>query len=148
MLLDDESDFLEVMSERLGARGMNVSTAESAQSALDTIEKESFDAVILDFSMPDMDGIQALKLLLEKKPELQVILLTGYGTVEKSVEAIKMGASDFIEKPADIEKLVEKIKQAKSQRMLILEKRQDEQIQDILKRYGARSLLAWTDVMG
>ncbi|MCK5836075.1 MAG: response regulator [Desulfobacula sp.] len=136
LLIDDERDFLEVMSERLGARGMNVSTAESAQSALDTIGKESFDAVILDFSMPEMDGIQALKLLLEKKPELQVILLTGYGTVEKSVEAIKMGASDFIEKPADIEKLVDKIKQAKSQRMLILEKQQDEKIQDILERYG------------
>ncbi len=136
LLVDDESDFLEVMSERLDAKGMDVATAESPQSALDIIEKESFDAVILDFSMPGMDGIQALKLLREKKPELQVILLTGYGTVEKGVEAMKMGATDFIEKPADIETLVDKIKAAKSQKMLILEKQQEGRIKDILKKFG------------
>jgi len=137
LLVDDENDFLEIMSDRLGARGMEVTTAESAQSALTKIETESFDAVILDFSMPGMDGIQALKLLREKKPELQVILLTGYGTVEKGVEAMKMGATDFVEKPADIETLVGKIKKAKSQRMLIMEKQQENRIKDILKKFGS-----------
>ncbi len=137
LLIDDEKDFLEVMSDRLGDKGMKVSTAESAQSALDLIKNESFDAVILDFSMPEMDGIQALKLLIEKKPELQVILMTGYGTVEKRVEAIKRGATDFVEKPADIEKLVSKIKQAKSQRMLILEKQQDDRIKNIIERFSS-----------
>lgn len=137
LLVDDESDFLEVMSERLGAKGMEVSTAESAQAALSMIENESFDAVILDFSMPGMDGMQALKMLRDKKPELQVILLTGYGTIEKGVEAMKMGATDFIEKPADIENLAAKIKEAKSQRLLILEKQQEDRIKEILQKFGA-----------
>ncbi|HCY84550.1 MAG TPA: two-component system response regulator, partial [Desulfobacteraceae bacterium] len=68
---------------------------------------------------------------------LQIILLTGYATVEKTVEAMKIGAADFLEKPADIEALSEKIKQAKAEKMLLVEKKTEEKIKDILQRYGS-----------
>ena len=136
LLVDDEKEFLEIMSERMKARGMEVTTAESADQAMSIIEKESFDAIIMDFQMPGMDGMEALKAIKNKKPELQIILLTGYATVEKTVEAMKIGATDFLEKPADFEALAEKIKKAKADKMLIVEKQTEEKIKDILKRFG------------
>jgi len=136
LLVDDEKEFLEIMSERMKARDMDVTTATSAQQALEIIEKESFDAIILDFQMPGMDGMDALKAIKAKKPELQIILLTGYATVEKSVEAMKIGATDFIEKPADLEVLAEKIKSAKAEKMLIVEKQTEGKVKNILKKYG------------
>jgi len=136
LLVDDEQDFLEVMAERMNARGMDVSTANSPEDALGMIEKESFDAIILDFMMPGMDGIETLKVIKEKKPELQIILLTGQATLQKGVEAMKLGAMDVIEKPADLEVLTEKIKKAKADRMLIVEKQQEKNIKTILKKYG------------
>ncbi|MBW2605164.1 MAG: response regulator [Deltaproteobacteria bacterium] len=136
LLVDDEKEFLEIMSERMEERGMEVTTAESADQALSIIEKESFDAIIMDFQMPGMDGMEALKAIKNKKPELQIILLTGYATVEKTVEAMKIGATDFLEKPADFEALAEKIKKAKADKMLIVEKQTEGKIKDILKRFG------------
>ena len=136
LLVDDEEDFLEIMTERMSARDMQVTTASSADQALAILEKETFDAIVMDFQMPGMDGIETLKNIRAKKPELQVILLTGYATVEKTVEAMKIGAADFLEKPADLEALTEKIKQAKAEKMLIVEKQTEEKIKDILKRYG------------
>lgn len=136
LLVDDEKEFLEIMSERMKARGMTVKTAESATEALSLIEKESFDAIVMDFQMPEMDGMKALKAIKNKKPELQIILLTGYATVEKTVEAMKIGATDFLEKPADLEALTRKIKHAKAEKMLIVGQQTEEKIKDILQHYG------------
>ena len=136
LLVDDEKEFLEIMSERMKTRDMEVTTATSAQQALEIIEKESFDAIILDFQMPGMDGMDALKAIKAKKPELQIILLTGYATIEKGVEAMKIGATDFIEKPADLEVLSEKIKNAKAEKMLIVEKQTEDKVKNIIKKYG------------
>jgi DNA-binding NtrC family response regulator len=136
LLVDDEPDFLEVMAERMTARGMNVVTATSADEALTRITEESFDAVVLDFMMPGMDGIETLRKLKEDRPELQIILLSGYATVEKSVEAMKLGAMDFMEKPADIDKLTAKIKDAQAEKMVLVEKQSAERIQKILEDKG------------
>jgi len=136
LLVDDEKEFLEIMSERMTARGMEVTTAQSADQALSILEKKSFDAIVMDFQMPGMDGMEALKSIKNKKPELQIILLTGYATVEKTVEAMKVGATDFLEKPADLEALAEKIKNAKTEKMLIVEKQMEDKIKDILQRHG------------
>ena len=136
LLVDDEKEFLEIMSERMKARDMDVTTATSAQQALEIIENESFYAIILDFMMPGMDGMDALKAIKAKKPESQIILLTGYATVEKGVEAMKVGATDFIEKPADLEVLAEKIKNAKAEKMLIVEKQTEDKVKNIIKKYG------------
>ena len=100
LLVDDEKEFLEIMSQRMSAMGMTVTTAGSAEQALAILGKETFDAIVMDFQMPEMDGMEALKAIKDKKPELQIILLTGYATVEKTVEAMKIGAADFLEKPA------------------------------------------------
>ena len=136
LLVDDEKDFLEVMSERLVSRGFEVDTSTSAEAAIQRIRDELYDAVIMDLRMPGTDGLEALKLIKEKKPEMQIILLTGHATIQKGVEAIKLGASDFMEKPADIEEITKKIKKAKEQKMLILDKMNQDRVIDAINKYG------------
>lgn len=136
LLVDDEEDFLEVLSERMKSRGIEVSTANSATEAIRIAEKESFDAIIVDLMMPEMDGLEALKLIKEKKPESQVILLTGHATVDKGIEAMKLGAMDFLEKPADLSQLTEKIKKAHAKKMIIVEKQIEEKVKKIMRTVG------------
>jgi DNA-binding NtrC family response regulator len=133
LLVDDEQDFLETLAERMRARGMNVSTTASAADAVKMAEAESYDAVVLDLKMPGMDGLEVLSAIKERNPDIQVILLTGHATLEKGIEAMKMGAMDFIEKPADIQVLTEKIKQAQSQKMILVEKRLEKKIKKIIQ---------------
>ena len=136
LLVDDEEDFLEAMAERMRARDMEVTTASSAREAFKKMESETFDAIVLDFQMPEMDGMEALKSIKAKRPESQIILLTGFATVEKGVQAMKEGAADFLEKPADLEVLSKKIKEAKAEKMLIVEKQATKRVIDIIKKYG------------
>ena len=136
LLVDDEQDFLEVMGERMENRGLEVATANSAQEALEKIEQEAFDAIILDFMMPEMDGLETIKAIKKSKPELQIILLTGQATLEKGVEAMKLGAMDVMEKPADIEVLAQKIEKAGTEKAIIIEKRTESHVKDMLKKIG------------
>ncbi len=136
LLVDDEKDFVEALGERMKNRGMNVTTTTSATDAIAKVTAESYDAVVLDLQMPEMDGLQVLKAIKEIKPEMQIILLTGYATVEKGIEAIKMGAMDLIEKPADIGIITEKIKKAQARKMILVEKKTKKKIQKILLSKG------------
>ena len=116
LLVDDEKDFLDIMAERMAARGMEVATAGSAEDALKMVQAESYDAVIMDLMMPEMDGFQALKLFKKSRPDLSIILLTGNVPQETCLEAIKLGAMDVIEKPADLDLLTQKIEEARALR--------------------------------
>ena len=136
LMVDDEQEFLEAISERMKTRGFEVTTARDGSEALEKIDAESFDAIVLDMVMPNMDGLETLKHIRDKFPKLQVILLTGQATVPKSVEAIKLGALDFLEKPADIEELSKKIKEAKARMMVLVEKEHEESIKEILMKKG------------
>jgi DNA-binding NtrC family response regulator len=136
LLIDDEKEFTEVLAERMEARGLKVTTADSGPDAIKRVTDENFDAIVLDLFMPGMDGIETLKQLLQKNPDLQIILLTGRATVEKGVEAIKLGAMDFIEKPAEFEKLMELINKAAAKKMLLVEKNMEEKMSAILKQKG------------
>ncbi len=132
LLVDDEIDFLEALGERMDTRGMNVTTASSGEEALDIVNRESFDAIVLDLQMPGMDGLEVLSAVKKMKPEMQIILLTGHATVEKGIEAMKLGAMDLIEKPADLETITEKIKKAQAKKMIIVEKQSKEKIRKIV----------------
>lgn len=136
LLVDDEKDFLDVLSERMEMRGMTVSTATSAKAAIDLAGKVSFDAIVLDLKMPEMDGLEVLQQIKEKNPELQVILLTGHGSVEKGVDAMRLGAMDFIEKPADLESLTKKIQKAQARKLILVERKLEEEVRNIMISKG------------
>jgi len=133
LLVDDEPEFTRILSQRMESRGLDVDTASSGTEALEKAGATPYDAIILDLLMPGMDGIETLKHLLHDNPDLQVILLTGYATVQKGIEAIKLGAMDFLEKPAQMQDLIDKIEQAKANKMVLVEKRMEEKIKDILE---------------
>ena len=136
LIIDDEQEFTKALAERMTNRGMTVSTSSSAIEGLKAVDEKSFDVVVLDLQMPEMDGLETLKILKNKKPELQVILLTGYATVKKGIEAMKLGAMDLLEKPADVTILTEKIKKAQAQKMILVEKKAEERIKVIMETRG------------
>ncbi len=132
LLIDDEKDFIEALSERMESRGMKVSSTVSPKEGLEIVDKETFDAIILDLKMPEMNGLEVLKIIKEKNPDLQIILLTGHATVEKGIEAMKLGAMDLLEKPIDIATLTDKIKKAQARKMILVEKKTEEKIRKII----------------
>ena len=141
LLVDDEKDFTEVLSERMEARGFIVEIADSGPIAINKVKEKLYDAIILDLAMPEMNGIDVLKILLKENPDLQIIFLTGHATLEKGIEAVKLGAVDFMEKPVDIDKLLEKVNEAKTKRDQLSEIKNEKDIKDILKKKGMVVLL-------
>jgi DNA-binding NtrC family response regulator len=136
LLVDDELDFVEALAERMRTRGVSVDSAQDGQEALEKIRGRAFDAIILDLAMPGIDGLETLRRMREYDPDLQIVLLTGQASVAKGVEAIKLGALDFLEKPASIDVLMDKVREAAGRKMAVKERRSEEQIAEILKRMG------------
>ena len=133
LLVDDEEDFLTVLSDRLEARNLKVSKASRGEEAIKIADEQEFDAILLDLAMPGMDGLETLKRIKEAHPDAEIIMLTGHGSVQAGVEAMKLGAEDFLEKPVDIKELMAKINEAKEKRILVLQKKAQEEIKTILK---------------
>jgi DNA-binding NtrC family response regulator len=115
LLVDDEVPFVETMSKRLEKRNFKVASAFSGTEALALLEKnESIDVVILDVKMPGMDGISTLREIKRMRPLVEVIMLTGHGTIESGIEGMKLGAFDYLTKPCDMDKLLAKVQEAKN----------------------------------
>lgn len=112
LVVDDEDDFRETLVNRLQKRNLDVTGAESGEKALELIAKYLYDVIILDVKMPGIDGIETLREIKNMKPLIEVIMLTGHASVESGIEGMKLGAFDYIMKPANIDKLVEKMHQA------------------------------------
>jgi len=136
LIVDDEVDFSAVIAERMKARGLEVDTAESGMKGLEMIKEKSYDAIILDMAMPEMDGMETLKRMLAIDKNLQIIFLTGQATVQKGVEAVKLGAVDFMEKPADLATLIGKINEAQKKKVELFEENLQKKMSDILRKKG------------
>jgi CheY-like chemotaxis protein len=109
LLVDDEERFAAQMATLLKKRGFAVVTAGDGRQALDLIDAQAFDAVVMDIRMPMMDGLTALARIQARQPAPAVIMLTGFATLESGIEAIRRGAFDYLMKPCDIEDLVSKL---------------------------------------
>ncbi len=136
LLVDDEQDFTDVLSERLETRGLKVESAANGNEAIEKVNQADYDVILLDLVMPEMDGLQTLQKIREKRPDLQIIFLTGHADLKSGIEAIKLGASDFLEKPANIQQITEKVKEAAIQKAILVEEEQEEKIKKILKSKG------------
>jgi DNA-binding NtrC family response regulator len=122
MLVDDEERFLTTTQKLLARKGVDVVTATSGSEALDKLTTEKVHVVILDVKMPGMDGIATLKAIKESHPLIEVIMLTGHATVESAVDGLKLGATDYLMKPSDIDELVGKAEEAYAKRKVLEEK--------------------------
>ncbi|RLB72430.1 MAG: sigma-54-dependent Fis family transcriptional regulator, partial [Deltaproteobacteria bacterium] len=106
LIIDDEPDIRQSMSDIFSDEGYNVITAEDGSEALNQLEKETPDLIFLDIWLPDSDGLKLLPGLKKEHPQVPVIMISGHGTIETAVQATKLGAFDFIEKPLSLDKLV------------------------------------------
>jgi len=113
LLVDDEKSFVEILSQRLRKRGFNVTSAFNGQDAFDLIAIDAnIDVIIMDIAMPGMDGIEALHKIKNKRPLIEIIMLTGYASVPSAISAMKIGAFDYAMKPCDIDLLIAKVNAA------------------------------------
>lgn len=99
LLVDDEQETLELISEYLREKGYDLTMSANAEQALDLVEKHGYQIAIVDLHLPGMTGSELLKLIKKMRSHIQVIMITGYGTIRDAVECMKLGASDFITKP-------------------------------------------------
>jgi two-component system nitrogen regulation response regulator NtrX len=112
LIVDDEPAILNALTGILEDEGYDVLAAKSGPEALKLIKAEPPDLVFLDIWMPEMDGIETLRRALESVPHLQVVMMSGHGSIESAVKAIKLGAYDYIEKPLSLEKVTLLIRHA------------------------------------
>lgn len=112
LLVDDEIVFADNMSKLLTSRGYRVTAVHSGDSAIRTLEEENFDVVVLDLKMPGMDGITTLREIKKLGLFTETLILTGHGSIDTALEAVKLGAYDYLTKPCEIDELVEKIEGA------------------------------------
>jgi DNA-binding NtrC family response regulator len=134
LIVDDERDFMDTLMNRLKKRGIDVAGCSSGEQALELMKEKIFDVVILDIKMPGgMDGIETLREIKKLRPEAEVLLLTGHGSVETSVEGMKEGAFDYLLKPVKLETLLEKMAKALDKKDTEEHRRQSEQIRKLLK---------------
>jgi DNA-binding NtrC family response regulator len=121
LLVDDDRQVLDSMADWLRSQGYPLDTANSFASAIAAIDKKPYELVLVDIRLPDRDGFDVLAYCREKHPQTSVILLTGYGTVESAIEAIRAGAFDFLTKPLIDDELLMAIERALNQRRVIEE---------------------------
>ena len=136
LLVDDEVPFVETMTKRLSKRQLVVVPAYSGREALEKLEKNGVDVVILDVKMPGMDGIETLREIKKAHPLVEVIMLTGHATVETAVEGMRLGAFDYLMKPCEIEELLAKVGEAKEKKSKHEQKIIDARMKEITLRRG------------
>ncbi len=113
LVVDDEEDFLETLVNRLKKRKVYAIGVKSGEEALEVIKEKPIDVVILDIKMPGgMDGIETLREIKRIQPICEVLLLTGHGSMETSIEGMKLGAYDYLLKPVKLEDLLPKLAEA------------------------------------
>lgn len=145
LVVDDEKNYLLVMEALLTGAGYEVLTAESGEAALDLIRQNDLDLVITDMKMPRLSGIDLLEQIKATYPDLPVIIMTAYGTVEQAVEAMKKGAFDYILKPFKNEEILVTIAKALDWRHLLLENRRLQR--DLEQRYRFADIVGHSKAM-
>jgi DNA-binding response OmpR family regulator len=113
LIVDDEEDFASTLSERLQIRGYDSKAVFSAEDAVVAVKSAPPEVVLLDLKMPGISGIEVLKAIKQINPSIKVIMLTGHGAEQGGSEGIAHGASDYMMKPIDIEKLIATIDKIK-----------------------------------
>jgi two-component system phosphate regulon sensor histidine kinase PhoR len=133
LVVDDERPIREGCRRVLSSKDYEVATAENGQVALETLEKDDIDVILLDLKMPVLSGEEVLQILQERHPDIPVVIITGHGTVDTAVECMKKGAYDFITKPFQIDQFLVTVNRASEKRRLECQARlfQEENIRNL-----------------
>ena len=118
LIIDDELNLVAALKKHLTMEGMDVATASSGAEALSILKQESFDVAVLDIKLPDIDGVALLLQLKQTEPTMEVVMLTGFASVETAINSMKLGAYDYLTKPCKISELSSVISKAHEKKML------------------------------
>jgi DNA-binding NtrC family response regulator len=140
LIIDDKDSMRQMLSKTLESEGYEVETAKDGEGGLEKAKEKKYDLILADLKLPKMDGIEVLSSLKDLDPEVAVIMMTAYGTIESAVEAMKQGAFDFLAKPFDTDHLNVLIKRALENRRLVAE--------NILLREELAHNLGYAEIIG
>lgn len=118
LVIDDEVDFVETIVKRLRDRGLEAEGALSGPEGLQLLDNRDFDVIILDVKMPKMNGIETLREIKKKKPLVEVIMLTGHGSVESGIQGLQLGAFNYVMKPVPLNELLKQMTQAYERKLI------------------------------
>ena len=124
LIIDDDASVRDLLKFQLDSEGFKVTTADCGKNGIEAVEENEFDIILTDLNLPDFDGIEMVRRCKEISPNTEIIMVTGYGSVEKAIEATKAGAFYYVEKPVEFEELlvlIEKAVERKHQAEEILE---------------------------
>lgn len=142
LIVDDEEKFLESIARRLQMRDFDVTTATRGADAVEIARREKFDLALLDLKMPGMDGKQVLEVLKKEHKYLEVIILTGHGSMDSAVDCTKLGAFSYLPKPYELDKLLDALRRAYQERMQKKWHDDQERVDKITKMATGQSALA------
>ncbi|HRO42242.1 MAG TPA: sigma-54 dependent transcriptional regulator [Flavipsychrobacter sp.] len=124
LVIDDEKAIRKALNEILTFEGFKVDEAADGAEGVKKIEDNTYDCIICDIKMPKMDGIEVLQKAQELKPDIPFIVISGHGTIETAVDAVKKGAYDYISKPPDLNRLLITVRNAMDKKLLVAETKQ------------------------
>ena len=133
LIVDDEVQFLESMEKRLRVRGFNVIAVDRGEKAIEAARNHPIDIALLDLKMPGLDGEHTLETLKREHEWMEIIILTGHGSVESAVELTKSGAYSYLQKPCDWDRLVQVLIEAYKKRVMNKMKISEERMKEVLE---------------
>ncbi len=134
LFVDDEADFVEYMQKRLKRHDIEVQSYVDPVEALESTEGVSFDVALLDLKMPGLDGEELLRRLRARDPSLEVIILTGHGSIESAFRTSREGAYEYLQKPCDFDELVRSICSAYAKRITALDAQRAPEVKSLFER--------------
>jgi DNA-binding NtrC family response regulator len=141
LLVDDETQFLETICKRLELRHFEVTPVSSGEEAIEVARKNEFEIALVDLKMPGMGGEQVLEALKKEHKFLEVIVLTGHGSIDSAIRSTKLGAYYYLQKPCELEMLLQVLKDAYQKRIQKKHGYKDEEMEKIISRMTTDSSL-------
>ncbi|MCK5739750.1 sigma-54-dependent Fis family transcriptional regulator, partial [bacterium] len=145
LIADDEPAQVKALAGFLNKRGYTVLTADSGKTALNIVHRKLVDLVLTDFRMPDLDGLELLKQARELNPEIDVIMMTAFGSIESATDAMRHGAVDYLTKPVDLEQLQLIIERTLEHKMLVSENRLLKQ--ELAEKFRFDQMISVSEIM-
>ena len=133
LLVDDEEQFVKSISKSLGVRGFNVIAVNRGDKAIEAARKYPIDIALLDLKMPGLSGEETLKILKKEHEWMEVVILTGHGAIDSAIECTKTGAYSYLQKPCELDQLLEALKNAYKKKVMNRNKIEEKKMNELLK---------------